>query len=305
MSRGPDVYYGEVAARYDVSRDHKAKRRAEIIAVWELVTDGPVLDAPIGTGVFVPAYQSKGLQFTGFDVSADMLAIAKAKFPGIDARLGDIFEFPDDDYDDEGRFGTAVCVRFLEWLPLDRAKRVIRRLKEMAGSLIVSINHGPEACQEAYTYDLGKFFAAIDGLHIEARRVTATIPKITSEIFKLRPACWADVVDQFRHDHGDDAEANIQRIADKFAGFFNLPPTPVNQNSTSVRAEYWTTEKIRATVAALAPHRFITKAMPRRHDLPATVIRRDGLSLMIDGRARANRWINQPGPHPVLVVECR
>ncbi len=300
MSRGPDVYYGETAEKYDVSRNHKAKRKAEIAAVAELLTCGPVLDVPIGTGVFVPIYQSKGVSFTGFDVSDDMLSIAKAKFPDIDARSGDVFKLPGG----LEKFGTAVCVRLLEWLPLDQARDVIGMMCLLSGAVIVSINHGEEGCREAYTYDIGKFLAAIDGLHIEARRVTAKIPGITSEIFKLRPACWDDVVEQFRHDHGDAAEENIQRIADKFAGFFGLPAVPVNRDSVKVRAEYWPSKKIAETVDALAAHRFITDRAPRRNDLPATVVRRHGLSLMIDGRARANRWINEPGPHPVLVVEC-
>lgn len=298
MSRGADVYYGEVADNYDASRNPKQKRKAEITAVAELLTTGPVLDVPVGTGVFVPIYRAKGFAFTGYDISPDMLKIAKAKYPGIDVHLGDIFNLPAG-----GNYGTAVCVRLLEWLPLDQAKRVIHSLANQAVSLIVSINHGLEGCPEAYTYDLAKFLSAIDGLLIEARRVTATIPNITSEIFKLRPATWADVVAQFRHDHGDAAEANIQRIADKFAGFFDLPPIPIHQHSVSVRAEYWSTEQIRAVVNQLAPHRFITKAEPRRTDLPATVIVRDGVSLMIDGRARANRWIAERGPHPVLVLK--
>jgi 2-polyprenyl-3-methyl-5-hydroxy-6-metoxy-1,4-benzoquinol methylase len=293
----PDVYYGDVAENYDASRSVKAKWKEELAAVQEFLTDGPVLDVPFGTGRFVPIYRAKRFDFEGVDISVDMLTVAKRKFPGINVSQGSVFDLQFA----HGEFATVVCVRLLEWLPLERAKELLDRLRRIATTLIITINHGTEGQPEAYTYDYGKFLYAIDGLTIEGRRVTAQIPGIVSEAFKLRPAKWDDVVAQFSHDHGEDAWDNLKRLADKHAAFFGLPPNPMGVFVT-VRAEYWSGEKLGACVDALAGHRFITDVRPRRTDMPITAIERDGVTLIIDGRKRANLWRNEPGPHPVLVI---
>lgn len=294
----PDAYYGVVAENYDRAREVKAKWKAEQAFVAEVLTDGPVLDVPFGTGRFVPVYRSKGLEFTGIDISEDMLAIARRKFPGVNASRGSIYELPFGD----NSFGTVVCVRFLEWLPLGYAWLVLDRLRKIAPTLIISIVHGIEGKPEAYTYNYLKFLACLDGLFIADRRVTAEVRGMISEVFKLRPSCWADVVQQFRHDYPDNPEHHIQRLADKFAGFFGLPSIPVRADTVSVRAEYWTGPRLAAAVRDLADHRFITDMEPRSEDGPLIVIERDGKSLIIDGRKRANQWIYGPGPHPVLVL---
>lgn len=294
----PDVYYGPVAASYDASRQVKAKWREELAAVERFVVDGPVLDVPFGTGRFVPIYRAKGLAFKGVDISGDMLAIAKAKFPGVDASLGSAFDLRFG----EGEFATAVCVRFLEWLPLERAKVLLDQLRRVARTLIVTITHGNEGKPEAYTYDFGKFLTAIDGLMIEDRHVTAHVRDMISEAFKLRPAEWSDVLAQFVHDYPETAEANVQRLADKFAAFFDLPPVPMRADAVTVRAEYWSGEKIGVCVEELSRHRFRTSVRPRYGSGPLTAIERDGIALIIDGRKRANLWMKEAGPHPVLVV---
>lgn len=292
----PDVYYGPVADSYDASREVKAKWKEELAAVERFVVDGPVLDVPFGTGRFVPIYRAKGLGFKGVDISGDMLAIARAKFPGVDARLGSAFDLRFG----EGEFATAVCVRFLEWLPLERAKILLDQLRRVADTLVVTITHGIEGKPEAYTYDFGKFLTAIDGLLIEDRHVTAHVRDMISEAFKLRPARWSDVLAQFEHDYPETAVENVQRLADKHAAFFDLPAIPMS--GMTVRAEYWGGEKIGVCVEALAEHRFKTSVRPRYDGGPLTVIERDGIALIIDGRKRANLWMKQKGPHPVLVI---
>lgn len=294
--RGADVYYGTVAEAYDASREVKPKWKAEQAAVNRFLTDGPVLDVPFGTGRFVPIYRARGFEFTGIDLSSDMLAIARRKYPGVNAKIGSAFDL------DDSKFATAVCVRFLEWLPLDQASVVINRLRRIAPTLILTITHGIEGEPEAFTYDFDKFLGVIDGLMIEDRHVTAHVRDMVSEIFKLRPARWSDVVAQFRHDYADDAERHIQRLADKHAEFFKLPPLPIREDTVSVRAEYWDAEKIGSVVSSLSEHRFLTEEPPRYRGVPLTVIQRDGIDLIIDGRKRANLWMLEPGKHPVLVI---
>lgn len=294
----PDGYYGDVAASYQGSREVKPKWKAEQAAVEAFLTEGPVLDVPFGTGRFVPLYRSKGLDYTGIEISQDMLAQARARYGEINASIGSAFDLRFG----RGEFGTAVCVRFLEWLPIETGKTVLDRLREVAGTLIVTITHGAEGKPEAYTHDYGKFLGIIDGLMIEARRITASVRGMTSEIFKLRPAQWGDVVEQFTADYPETAEFHIQRLADKFAGFVGLPPTPVRKDSVNVRMEYWSGARIGCAARALAGHRFLTGDPPRVKDRPATAVVRYGCDLIIDGRKRANQWMREPGPHPVLVV---
>ena len=296
MTRGPDVYYGSVAANYDASRSSKAKWRTEAEAAEQFITAGPVLDVPFGTGRFVPLYRAKGLDYHGVDISPDMLALARAKYGAVNCTAGSVHDLTD------GEFATAVCVRFLEWIPPSEAKRVLDRLRQRARVLVVTINHGVEGEPEAFTYDLGKFLEAIDGLLIDARRITAQVPGITSEMFRLRPAAWDDVLAQFEHDHPGSAAENIQRIADKLGGFFGLPSITIDADTVTVRAQYWAGDRIAEAVRALAPFRFLKDEAPRRDDMPATVLVRDGIALIVDGRHRANAWMTRPGPHPVLVM---
>lgn len=290
--RGPDVYYGETAANYDSGRQHKAKWRAEIDAVGAFLTEGPVLDVPFGTGRFVPIYQEKGLQFLGVDKSPDMLSIAQAKYPGVNAVLGSAFDLPD------GKFGTVVCVRFLEWMPVEKAKLVLNRLRKLAPEIIVTITHGVEGCPEAYTYDFGKFLTAIDGLLIENRRVTAQVRDMTSEIFKLRPAKWSDVLAQFSYDH-INPEADIQRIADKHCEIMRIPKFRIAEDKVSVRAEYWTGDRLKKVIRQ---HDRLKVEGQARHDGPITIFEMEGASLLLDGRHRAGEWQKTNGPHPVLVL---
>jgi SAM-dependent methyltransferase len=71
---------------------------------------GSVLDAACGTGKYWPALLAAGLQVTGVDESAEMLAQARRKYPQVPSRvlaLQDLAELPD-------RFDGLLCVDALE-----------------------------------------------------------------------------------------------------------------------------------------------------------------------------------------------
>jgi SAM-dependent methyltransferase len=71
---------------------------------------GSVLDAACGTGTYWPALLAAGLQVTGVDESAEMLAQARRKYPQVPSRvlaLQDLAELPD-------RFDGLLCVDALE-----------------------------------------------------------------------------------------------------------------------------------------------------------------------------------------------
>lgn len=298
----PDGYYGQVAESYEPSRSVKPKWKAEHAAVERFVMEGPVLDVPFGTGRFVPIYRAKELAFTGIDISADMLAIARQKFPDANPKMGSIFDLACDD----GSFATVVCVRFLEWLPLDHARPVLDRLRRIADTLIVTMTHGVEGQPEAYTYDFGKFLRALDGLRIEDRRVTASVRGMTSEVLKLRPARWDDVLSQLRfHQPVGRPADHLQRIVDKHCEICGVQSTAVSKETMSVRAEYWESERIGQVLRDLWQRsaRFMPdKNVPRRMDKPITLLEHAGVTLIVDGLRRASRWMAMPGPHPVLVI---
>jgi SAM-dependent methyltransferase len=73
---------------------------------------GSVLDAACGTGTYWPALLAAGLQVTGVDQSAEMLAQARRKYPQVPSRvlaLQDLAELPD-------RFDGLLCVDALEYV---------------------------------------------------------------------------------------------------------------------------------------------------------------------------------------------
>src|SRR5687768_13349312 len=108
-----DKYYGAAAETYDATRCHSLRWAHEQLAVNDFVTEGRVLDVPLGTGRYVGLYRAKGLDVIGVDVSEDMLAVARRNYPGIDARRGNVLGLPFSG----GMFAIAVCTRLLDWLP--------------------------------------------------------------------------------------------------------------------------------------------------------------------------------------------
>lgn len=179
-----DTYYGQLARNYDAARCHTKRWALEQAAIKDLVTSGPVLDCPVGTGRFVGIYRAKGLACTGVDISADMLAEARRNYPGLDAGKGSIFALPFGD----DTFATSVCNRMLDWLsPADMARAVIE-LRRVAPCLVVSIRHGTPSRRSSGTYahDLAQFMGALDGMTVDARCVTEVNHDGIDEIFRLR-----------------------------------------------------------------------------------------------------------------------
>ena len=101
------------------------------------MTDGPVLDCPVGTGAFSGLFKNLGC--VGVDISDEMIALAKAKHPWLDARKGDLLQglpFAD------GEFGTAVCIRLLWWLRDGEMQRALTDLRRVSRSLVFSVRIG-------------------------------------------------------------------------------------------------------------------------------------------------------------------
>lgn len=293
-----DRYRGDVPATYEETRRHKPEWPLEQAAIEAMVTEGPVLDAPLGTGRYIDIYKAKGLQHVGLDISPDMIAEARRKHPDLNAVVGTIFKTPFKD----GAFSTAVCSRLLNWLEPDDMARAVAELRRVARCLVVSIRTGPEGMAGNYTHDLAKFYAAVDGLHIAERRLIRTVASGDFEMFKLRAPTMDDVF--AAHGRG----APCKRLASRWTRHFKV--APIDWRTARVRAEFWTAQRIAAVVQAMAvaptidgvPNEIITDEPPRSFDGPLSVVRSEGREALIDGRRRANIWAKGVGMHPVLVV---
>lgn len=141
MTNAADRYYGDVASNYNAVRETSPRWRKE----HELVRDylsrcrgKTVLDAPVGTGRFVPVYKEFGLRFIGADKSDAMLAVAQqaAREVGYDGgryvQADALAPYPKDMTSDVG-----VCMRFLNWLPRGSAAKAFRHLADVCREQII------------------------------------------------------------------------------------------------------------------------------------------------------------------------
>jgi SAM-dependent methyltransferase len=299
-----DRYRGAVAAGYDAHRMQGPEWAPEQAAIADLVTDGPVLDVPIGTGRFLPIYQAARFACVGIDISPEMLSEARKKQTQSDRlMLGDIFQLPF-----AGRsFATAVCTRFLNWCePIDM-RRAIGELRRVAHCLIVGLRTGKQGLHGNYTHDIAEFYDAIDGLFIAERRPIRRVDSGLYEIFKLRLPTVDDVRAQFGVNNG--INWSVKKAAD-WTRHFGLPE--VDWERASISAEYWSHDRIAALISEMAKieyvggckHEMITNELPSRDYGPLTILRTAGHEVMLDGRRRANLWMKLPGRYPCLVVTC-
>ena len=307
MTIPADKYYGRYATNYDASRNRTERWAKEQEAVAEFVTIGKVLDVPIGTARYVSIYRKKGLDCIGLDISGDMLAEAKKKFPDMQLDQGSILDLP---YSDKS-FGTVVCSRMLDWFnPADMAQAV-SEMRRVAHELIVTLRHGPEEVVRVnQTHTLHNFLKQLDGLMICGRRVTEVTQDGTEEIFRFKAATWEDVLKQFSY-NGKDPAQEVNRLAGVW-----FKDIVVNTKTTEVKAEYWTGTKLKKVLeemSAVYDHadlpnkkRYITDDRPRfETTAPATILKAKGEFVILDGRRRINEWCEQPGLHPVLVLTHR
>jgi ubiquinone/menaquinone biosynthesis C-methylase UbiE len=296
-----DSYYGARAKTYDDDRINTLRWAREQGAVADFVTQGPVLDCPLGTGRYIGIYRDKGLGFAGVDVSADMISVAREKHGEIEAHEGSIFALPFGD----GAFATAVCTRMLDWFSPSDMRRAVRELRRVAESLVVSIRLGIERIDTNQTHDVSNWYEAIDGLYIADRRVTEEWHGDTEEIFHLRPPVWSDLIRQFEH-HGHSPDLEMQRLACAWFGHVDLSPETCN-----LTAEYWTGDDLFSVIADMsAQHdetaeecsRYITDLPPRYPNHPVTLMRKAGRTVVLDGRRRINSWKDSTERHPVLLL---
>jgi SAM-dependent methyltransferase len=133
-------YVGAVASGYVGRRAVTPKwtREQEVIeaVVRTLPAGSRVLDVPVGTGRFLPAYADAGHRVCGIDISADMLAQARAvpaALPRLALVQGEVERLPLRDR----AVDWVVCVRFLNWVPAAQLDRIVRELLRVARAGVV------------------------------------------------------------------------------------------------------------------------------------------------------------------------
>ncbi|OZM72637.1 SAM-dependent methyltransferase [Amycolatopsis antarctica] len=105
------MYGAELAQVYDQSYRGRGKDyTAEAAGVLDLVRDrrgepASLLDIACGTGAHLRAFAGACAHVEGLELSADMLAVAKAELPGVPLHQGDMRDFRLD-----GRFDAVTCM---------------------------------------------------------------------------------------------------------------------------------------------------------------------------------------------------
>lgn len=150
---GYSKYRLREAAEYDAVRESEPLWQAENRFVERFFCArrvARVLDAPVGTGRFLPFYRHAG-QVVGIDVSAEMLAQARQRVAanalrGVELAQGDIFHlgYPDRHFD------ATVSWRFLHLLPRHLLVPALSELARVtAGELLVQLYEAPPLAAEA------------------------------------------------------------------------------------------------------------------------------------------------------------
>lgn len=134
MDKLLNKYVGATASRYETKRQNSPKWQMEntwFTTLLSTINVKTVLDAPVGTGRFLPTYRARRMSVTGIDASPDMLTIAREKGIG-HLILGDIL-----DPDCAGTFDLVVCVRFLNWLDIQQMGKALSNLSKFSHRYII------------------------------------------------------------------------------------------------------------------------------------------------------------------------
>jgi len=294
---GVDKYYGSQVTRYEAQRAGPGWDR-EQAAIKKLVTEGPVLDAPCGTGRFFSIYRDKGLEFTGLDISGDMLAEAQRQDPEANLIKGSLFDAR------LGQFETGVCNRFLHWLDPADCRKAMEKLKAHCQTVVFSVQTGEKHKRGTWTHDWDEVRSWLDGLLIEHDIEISNKKRGLYRIVKARRPVWQDVIDRFGGRRGG-AEATVKRLTGDWSPRMGVEVPNIGKHCP-LTVEWWNHHKVKAVLhkAAEADPPMITSKPPRRTDCPMVAFKVGDRYGLIDGRRRSNLWQNQPGIYPVVVIQC-
>lgn len=163
-TQGARKYTGSVASGYDAKRVESPKWAAEQAIIEGIIDALPngslVLDVPVGTGRFVPAYERNEHDWVGVDLSADMLAETRAKvtkpeFGNLVA--GDVTRL--DEFVSEGAVDLAVMCRLTRWLSQVQRMVALKQLQRVARQKIAFT---ARIANHPYAYPLDDIESALE-----------------------------------------------------------------------------------------------------------------------------------------------
>lgn len=90
-------FFDEFAPTWDNANERNDAVITKILDNSGIFEGTRVLDVACGTGVLFPDYISRNAKVTGIDISAEMVKVAKEKFPQIEVICGDAESFSTDE----------------------------------------------------------------------------------------------------------------------------------------------------------------------------------------------------------------
>jgi SAM-dependent methyltransferase len=144
VRRGYDAVAEDYAAGFRDELDHKPLDRALLSALIEQCEmAAPIADLGCGPGHVTAWLEGKGVRAVGIDLSAEMVAVGRREYPGVEFRTGDLLDLPAVD----GEFGAVVAlysIIHLEPGELRRALEEIHRVLRPEGLVLVAFHLGTE-----------------------------------------------------------------------------------------------------------------------------------------------------------------
>ena len=185
-------YHGRMAETYEPNRVKQGRWKIENETVEELLAKlkpKSVLDVPVGTGRYIPAYERlKVHRVIGVDVSDEMVAQAKQKVKKttrakVTLKVKDVRKLKTENVD------VSVCVRFLDLIDEDAMRQVVKKLMSVSDKAIIcTIRFGPKYVPKSNTaeHDEKKFRALVKK---HGWKVAKAIPVFTQgwHILVLKP----------------------------------------------------------------------------------------------------------------------
>lgn len=165
-TQGPRKYTGSVASGYDAKRVESPKWAAEQAIIEGIIDAMPkgstILDVPVGTGRFIPAYERNEHNWSGADISEDMLKEADGKRTRQDIGqlgLASITDIPINN----GSFALSIACRITRWLNPEQRTVALKELQRVTTGKIVFT---ARIANHPYAYPVEAIEAALDGWKI-------------------------------------------------------------------------------------------------------------------------------------------
>ncbi|MDA2804143.1 class I SAM-dependent methyltransferase [Nocardiopsis suaedae] len=165
------------AELYDTRHAFVASLGADLIGLLAPAAGERVLDAGCGTGDHAAAIAEHGAEVVGVDASPEMVERAAERFPGLDARVGDLRDLGPDGFD------AVLSNAVLHWIPeADAAAASLAAALRPGGRLVAELGGRGN-------------IAAIDGA-ARAARAEAGLPEAASPWYFPGIAEYAGVLER-------------------------------------------------------------------------------------------------------------